>query len=365
MSEPQSASDHLPVSFSRYRCLRVRHYLAPCRACADVCPRGAVSVDREPAFDAARCNGCGVCTAACPTEALALKGTSVTALREELAAGKVIVACRHARPAADVQVPCLGLLDSGLLLAAVAAGAEPQLDLGPCAGCPERAGSAGVQAAVAGANAVLAAQAAPRRVGVRHERRYSAEPVVSRRQLFGLVRRRIDEQRQEEPPEPSTPVEKGAAIRAVLAPERRALLVQAVAKAVAARPGRLRTGPGLPFFDLTLAGSCDNCGMCLTFCPTAALSICKEGETTSFTFSAARCLGCGLCILVCPRQALALASPLAVPALDQPRVLRRQTARRCACCGAEYLPTANEPHCPSCARRLRLQSTIRQKLFGS
>lgn len=42
----------------------------PCNPCADACPQGAISIGPDinqcPVIDANKCNGCGVCLAACP-----------------------------------------------------------------------------------------------------------------------------------------------------------------------------------------------------------------------------------------------------------------------------------------------------------
>jgi predicted Fe-Mo cluster-binding NifX family protein/NAD-dependent dihydropyrimidine dehydrogenase PreA subunit len=44
-----------------------------CRLCEEVCPAGAVKVDRIAYIDVRKCTGCGQCVAECPQEALVLK----------------------------------------------------------------------------------------------------------------------------------------------------------------------------------------------------------------------------------------------------------------------------------------------------
>lgn len=48
----------------------------PCNPCEDACPRGAITVGEPitklPAFDADKCDGCGLCVSACPGLAIFL-----------------------------------------------------------------------------------------------------------------------------------------------------------------------------------------------------------------------------------------------------------------------------------------------------
>lgn len=356
-----------PVRIDAFRCLRVRHHLAECAACREACPREAIALAPGPAIDAGRCDGCGVCAAVCPTGALELRALSPAALLAETGGSRVEFSCRHSSVARGAQVPCLGFLDAGTLLAAAASGADVALEAGPCAHCPGRRGLEAAERAAAAANAVLAALGYEPRVAFRRRDAYVAALGVSRRGLFGFVRQKAREHLDADPEAPATPVAKGKAIRGALRPLRRSLLVQAI--------GRLRTGQArpdaqppaggaLPFFDLALSAACDNCGMCLTFCPTAALRAERGRGRATFVFSPDLCLGCAVCVAVCPRRAVSLARATSLPAPGATRSLLARALRCCVRCGTEYPAVAGETLCPQCAQKQSLEDAIRRTLFG-
>ena len=48
--------------------------------------------------------------------------------------------------------------------------------------------------------------------------------------------------------------------------------------------------------------SCTHCGMCISICPTKALSI--DPKTRKVTFTEEKCVACGVCIDACPPRAM-------------------------------------------------------------
>ena len=68
---------------------------------------------------------------------------------------------------------------------------------------------------------------------------------------------------------------------------------------VAAYTGSWRTER--PKVDETL---CVRCGTCVRYCPTACITVCREGFPLTFDWD--YCKGCGICANECPKQALTM-----------------------------------------------------------
>ncbi|MBQ3401378.1 MAG: 4Fe-4S binding protein, partial [Lachnospiraceae bacterium] len=49
---------------------------------------------------------------------------------------------------------------------------------------------------------------------------------------------------------------------------------------------------------------CVRCGTCARYCPTACITVHKEGDPLDFDWN--YCKGCGICANECPKQALTM-----------------------------------------------------------
>jgi ferredoxin len=130
----------------------------------------------------------------------------------------------------------------------------------------------------------------------------SDSATVSRRGLFTFAARGL----RRTAAGGAAPARRSAAVLHRQAPPARARsrLLHDLA-ALAARSGAAPASlpAALPVANVVVASSCDGCGLCLRYCPHAALTPSREGRVD---VDDALCTGCELCVETCPREALAL-----------------------------------------------------------
>ncbi len=310
-------------------CVRTRYRASACRRCLDVCPADAIAATPWLEVDPQRCTSCGACGAACKTGALAFDARSA-ALRDRMheaaAAGASVLrlVCRRAEAAeaadrddaiATLAVRCLGGLGAGDLVAAAAFGLSAIVLVdGDCRGCTDDAAGAAVdrnaeaaRETVAGFSAAIeisrdtsASRGEPEPAPKTH--RVSDSATVSRRGLFTFAARGL----RRTAADGAAPAKRSAAVLHRQAPpaRMRARLLDDLAT-LAARSGAAPASlpAALPLAHVIVAASCDGCGLCVRYCPHAALTSSREGRVDA---DDALCTGCELCVETCPREALAL-----------------------------------------------------------
>lgn len=339
------------------RCLPLRHRQADCRRCVEVCPLGAITVEEGLRVDKELCEGCGLCVAVCPTEALILPGDAglVLDVRKEAPGRRLLFSCQ-AEGEGDptvLKVPCIGRLTPALILLALGSGArEVLLDEGRCEGCRFQAGRQLAHAAVERASRVMDMLEWPE---------IAAEPssedpsAVNRRGFFSGVGRKVGEIAaraligDEESPEDAS--------RSLLhVPAERRLLAAAVRK-LRIIEGRADC-EGSPYTPRTAVAGCDGCGVCGRFCPTGSLVVRDEPEWR-LEFSVSGCVGCELCTDLCPKDALVNTTTVRRELLDGGRVtLVRSAKRTCTACGQNYHQAGDL--CPACGSERDLETDLEQ-----
>ncbi len=345
------------------RCVAVRNRHSSCRKCVDACLADAVTVkNNKLEIDAGACVACGACTAVCPTEAL----IPLDPLDADLSAGiaSAVTACEgvavfacarmKARHVGDPDkyavVPCLARVEESVLLALAARGVQDIVLVdGTCKTCKYRACVPGIDATVASANTLLAAQGSDVRV-----RRASEFPEVAlsrdANKTYGAARRGFFTQAGGTAKSAAkTAAEKTLAkmlggsekkeqtLRERLRMSDKGTLAQFSAER------RMRVLDSMdalgqsvvPEIETRLFGNveidlekCSSCLMCTVFCPTGAIrkseDVPEDGKGNLLEFSAADCVQCNLCADACLKKCLTVSPVVSTQELFdfEPRIIQ-------------------------------------------
>jgi Pyruvate/2-oxoacid:ferredoxin oxidoreductase delta subunit len=94
--------------------------------------------------------------------------------------------------------------------------------------------------------------------------------------------------------------------------------------------------------------SCDNCGDCIQFCPTNALSF--GGDKTKILFMQLRCIACGICDDICKQRSFSSDDSFDVVSLafNRAEVLIENHFEVCSECKVSFPQKGNEKICKRC-----------------
>lgn len=344
------------------RCVAVRNRHSTCRKCVDACLTDAITVKNNKLdVSAGACVACGACTTVCPTEAL----VPIDPLDAELAAdiaqavancdGMAVFACARmeARHVGDpdkfAAVPCLARMEESVLLALVARGVHDLVLVdGTCKTCKYRACVGGIDATVASANTLLAAQGSSVRV-----RRVSEFPeaALSRDagKTYGAARRGFFTQAGGAAKSAAKTVAEKTFTKVLGESEKKKQTIRdrlrmsdkgSLPQFAAER--RMRVLDSMDVLGRSVVSEietrlfgnveidlekCSSCLMCTVFCPTGAIKKSEEepedGKGNLIEFSVADCVQCNLCADACLKKCLTVSPVISTEELFdfEPRII--------------------------------------------
>ena len=279
------------------RCLNRLQTRNECRACREVCPCGVFD-GAEP--DWTRCDGCGVCAAACPARAIR-PAAQFSARVLELVRNmrdRTVLACSRCAETADLKAPCLAALPWELL-ALLAMEGEVAVLPAPCAGCPRQDLLAHWEETLSSLRRALGAERFAAHVRILSDTSDAPSEGLSRREAFGRLFSRSRSAAAGLLPDDAALTPDGMLCRRLLAWRWKQ-------RGTETEPLTL----SLP----TFTDSCNGCGVCTRLCSSEALHrLSGEAEdgserTAKDVWHMAvipwRCTGCGLCETACPREGL-------------------------------------------------------------
>lgn len=315
-----------------------------CTPCALACPHGALhrSAGRM-VVDPGRCNGCGVCVAACRSGAFALPGAEiegisaaaavlVASMRRCRSVTGVAIVCQHSKWAPRVGepwlalcVPSIEMVTAGWLLQLIRAGVGVRVVACEDEHCEKRV--AELEHFVRDLSVVLGFSAAQELEATDRDGVYPiAEPAVAD---FAASGDRIELREPEATNEP-------LAAFGALGPGR--------------DPWRVE-GPGCSLGVVSIdAGGCSLCEVCVGVCVTGALRSEPNSAGLCLSIDSGSCTACGACVASCPEKVVTVTRAVDGALLaGGRRIVATGSAVECATCGAPLVAVLSQN-----ALRLRL-----------
>ena len=322
-----------PVVIDKETCLNFSYKKMNCRKCRQACPLNCIGEDL--AVDAAFCNECGLCLAACPAEAVGGVNFTNRALQSLMGGKEVMLACRKRQ--SESSWPCLGFLPPYLLAAWGLDDRQVVVDTLACGACNPTVADH-LSRSISGANTVLAAYAKPLIMQSPIEGRQQQES-LSRRAFFGrLFGAAVDTVREVALPSDGTA-------------ERLACRDMADAVLLGVPPVPLSQATDV-LTGITVTADCQACGLCGKFCTRQAITLLDRTDELDIFHDPLRCTGCDVCAAHCPADAITVG-----PAAELGRhMVISARLPRCPACHELFQPVNNQPVCLECMLKGRRQT---------
>lgn len=331
-------------AYTGTECLRNAYYHNDCRACIDICPKGAFHIVRNKLtlFDN-ECIECAACIGGCPSEALTIETFDPNAFTAAFRdAEEKTLSCKR-------NTPCLGVFDvHHLITMGLRSETAPVCDMAHCEGCSLNVDTkveSRIRDNIAEANRFFASVGYEALIGTIEEKPEENERRALFRKAFDKAKEGMGDEGANEP----SMTLQHRSLKTTTTPLKNLLLKNALKEKM---PSLTKTEFDMKstlFFDKKISfEACTNCGDCIQFCPTEALY--ATGDKHGINFNAGNCIGCQICEDICKSDAITTPEHFDLVAIvyDRAQTLVHYEMVQCHECRCPYPYKGGDPICDRC-----------------
>ena len=334
------------VSVNGENCLR-NYNNTGCKKCVKVCTNKAISLNTDGIeLDHGKCNLCGACSAACPTEAIPVTFEPYGFLKDR----DFIYLCPESL--GQNYSCCLGWMSAEHILFKASGNDVDRIIISPgnCDDC------------IPGIDKILRKKVSLSRQFIKYIskkkdivcRPYSTG-VFKRGEMITFLKEKVVENLKEE---------FSKTLPGRVSFQKKRLLLLALKNLEEVKDDNIKTGIS-PWSELEIEKEkCDFCGICSKLCPSGALFIHIDNEKEYLLQKPSKCFKCGLCEKICPKKAISYKSFNSIKAFAEEKniFLVRGKSKRCSSCNSVFLDKNEEALCTNCRRSEELKGDIRRIL---
>lgn len=337
--------DSSGIKIEPLKCLRGEYYHNECSKCIDTCPADALSVvSKRISLDNIKCTNCNACIGVCPTSTLVDSGFDTSAYIIKSGFEKDLnLTCDNGKN-------CISIFKSEELISLGLRAKSVTCDTSKCDECKlntEGKVSSAIEKNIKEANRFLQdINKSPISINTQ-------KIEISRREAFVSFVKDV-----------STIDAQDDSIDMLFDPKetlpKSRVIFQNSLKAVIESLPTEKKNDKFNFFTHKNIDfkSCDNCGDCVQFCPTNALSF--GGDKTKILFMQLRCIACGICDDICKQKAFSSDDSFDVISLafSRAEVLIENHFEVCSECKISFPQKENEKICKRCVDFTNAHSSL-------
>ena len=330
-----SLLDNNGIKIEPLKCLRGEYFHNECSKCMDICPTDAISlVSKRISIDNTKCNSCNACIGICPTSTIINGEFDTSAFIIKSGFDKDLnLTCNSSKT-------CISIFKVEELISLGLRANSVTCDMSKCDDCKlniDSIVSDAIEKNIEEANRFLSDIN-------RQTIRVNKEVVeISRRQVLKSFVKDVNSIDTQDDnidmlfdPKETLPKSR--------------VIFQNSLKAVIESLSTEKKNDKFSFFTHKNIDfkSCDNCGDCVQFCPTNALSF--TSDKTKILFMQLRCISCGICDDICKQKAFSSDDSFDVVnlAFSRAEVLIENHFAICTECKVSFPQKENEKICKRC-----------------